>query len=452
MANSKIIFNNITVTGVDNSLVVGELRISTPAPGAIDIPHQAESVESNIILQKCDDASLKTLMNSSPVRPFAIKLYDQCGHLCNKWESSRHDNSSGNVRITSDNKALFSNIDMPKGLTGQTYLVISTYSGFERCVMKSSKKYLAEKDFETLVEKGTMSEVILFISEQINKELTEIGIDLKSIFKGVYTSHSSNLISYFVEFIAGKSVAGSRPSFQGMLNFGPGVEISVARFRNVKDNLKDMPSIECQIRRGGRIQINSESKVSAVKFFIVLKHSKPDDIKITEEFTESEFEIVPYTAQTLPGLETENFTTLFNGFTFLEKLTANKDITTMNGFVEANSSDVVSYVYNSPLTMFEKIDSDSESSQMIIEYGSTLRQQIYQVLVTHASKSFSSVNKKMRKSVMFNDQELRANYSEPPYHYNTSTDEYPSRLSSVPYNNSNLAPAMSCGVTFPPDE
>ncbi len=448
MANSKITFNNITVTGVNNSLVVGELRISTPAPGAIDIPHQAESVESNIILQKGDDATFKLLMNSSPVRSFAIKLYDQCGHMCNKWESSRHDNSSGNVRITSENKALFSNIEMPKGLVGQTYLVISSYSGFERCVMKSSKKHLAEKDFEALGEKGTMSEVILFISEQIYTELNELGIDLNKIFKAVHTSHTSSLIAHFTEFIAGKSVAGSRPSFQGMLNFGSGVEIAVARFRN----LKDTPSIECQIRRGGRIQINSENKNSAVKFFIVLKHSKPEDIRITEEFTESEFPIVPYTSETLPGLEAENFTILFDGFGFLELLNTNKDVTAMNKFVEAYSTQVVSYIYNSPLTVFETIDSDSDSSQMIIEYGCTLRQQIYQVLVTHASKSFSSVNKKVRKNVMFNEQELHAQYSEPPQLYSAVTNQYTSRVSSVPYHNTNLVPAMSCGVTFAPDE
>ncbi len=453
MANSKITINNTTVTGVNNSLVVGELRISTPAPGAIDIPHQAESVESNIILQRGDDATFKSLMNSSPVRSFALKLYDQCGHLCNKWESSRHDNSSGNVRISSENKALFSNIEMPKGITGQTYLVISTYSGFERCVMWSSKKHLAEKDFEALSEKGTMSNVILFISEQINTELIKLGIDLASIFKAVYTSPASSLIPYFTEFIAGKSVAGSRPSFQGMLNFGPGVEIAVARFRNIKDT----SSIECQIRRGGRIQINSENKVSAVKFFIVLKHSKPEDIKITEEFTESEFPIVPYTSETLPGLEAEHFTTLFNGFSFLELLNANKDVTTMNKFVDEHSSQVVSYIYNSPLTMFETFDSNSESSQMIIEYGCTLRQQIYQVLVTQASKSFSSVNKKVRKNVMFSEHELHANYSEPPNLYREAASDYTlnaGRLSSVPHHppNLNLMPATSCGITFPSDE
>lgn len=454
MANSKITFNNTTVTGVNNSLIVGELRISTPMPGAIDIPQQAEAVDSNVIFQRGDDITFKSLMHSSPVRSFGIKLYDQCGHLCNKWEPNRYDNSSGNVRITSENKFLFSNIEMAKGLTGQTYLVITSYGGFERCVMKSFKKYLAEKDFETLSTMGIMSDVILFISEQINTELNEFGIDLTKIFKAVHTSPTTLLVAHFAEFIAGKSVAGSRPSFQGMLNFGPGVEVAVARFRSVKDT----PTIECQIRRGGRIQINSENKNSAVKFFIILKHTSPDTIKVTEEFTESEFSIVPYSAGNLPGLEAEHFTTLFDGFNFLEKINSNKAIEAVSKFINENQSSVVAYMFASPLTVFELVDSDSESSQMIIEYGSTLRQQIYQILVTHASKTFTGVHKKPRKNVMFGDNEMHPNYSEPVQLYSAGVNFHggAGRLSSVPnsgpYDNTNLVPALSCSANYVHDD
>lgn len=431
MSKSKITFINTTVTGTNNSLMVGELRISTPAPGAIDIPHQAETIESNIIIQKGDDSTFKSLMNSSPVRPFSIKLYDQCGHLCNKWEATRHDNSSGNVCITSETKGLFSNIELAKGLVGQTYLVISSYSGFERCAMKSSKKFLSEKDFDDLVDKNTMSNVILFIATHIKTELDELGIDLTKYFKSVYSSPAQTLICYLVEFLAGKSVAGSRPSFQGMLNFGTGVEIAVARFRSVKDT----STIKCQIRRGGRIQINSENKNCAVKFFIVLKHSSPDGIKITEEFTESEFSVDNYTAQTLPGLEFGNFTTLFGGFNFLEQLNAKKDVTSMTEFIKSHSEEVIRYCFDSPLAVFETLDSNSELSHMIIEYGSTLRHQIYQLLITHASNAYTSVNKKPCKNVLFDDHEMRPNYSEPPQLYSTNVNNYvgPSRLSSVPY-------------------
>jgi hypothetical protein len=432
MSTSKIILNNITITGVNNSLVVGELKILTPSPGAIDIPPQAEFIESNIILQKGDDENFKQCMNLSPVRPFDIKLYDQCGYLCNKWELDRHDNLSGNVRINSETKALFNNIEVPKELNGQTYLVISTYSGFERCIMNSSKKYLAEKDLSDFIKKTNVSNIILFISEHIKKELDDLGINLTTIFKQVYSSSVSTLILHFTEFIAGKSVAGSRPSFQGMINFGSNVEISTARFRNVKDT----PHIECQIRRNGRIQINSENKNSAIKFFIILEHLNEQPIKVTEEFTKTDFPLIPYSIETLPGLNPEHFSALFTGFQFLEKLNANKDITKYANFASEHESNIVSYLFNSPLTIFEKLDIESELSQMIVEYGSTLRHQIYQTLITQASNVFLSENKKTTKIVQFNERDIYSNYMEPSRLYSSISNNYniPNRLSSVPFS------------------
>lgn len=449
MTKSQITFNNTTVIGTNNSLMVGELRILTEPPGAIDIRPVAPDGNSNIIIQKGDDTTLKQLIGSSPVRRYSMRLYDQCGHLCNKWDENRYDNSSGNVRITSETKALFSNIELPRDLNGHTYMIISTYSGFERCNMKSSKKYLAEQDFASIIEKSTMLNVVLFISQHIKDELGEIGIDLTKIFKSVYSSSVQTLLPYFVEFIAGKSVAGSRPSFQGMLHFGTKIEIAVARFRSVKD----ASGIECQIRRGGRIQINSENKNCAVKFFIILKKPESAEIKITEEITKTEFPVVKYTEQTLPGLESENFTTLFNGFVFLEQLNACRDVTTMTKFVKSCPDQVVSYYFDSPLTVFETLESDSDLTQMIAEYASTLRQQIYQVLSTHANKVFASVSKKARKNVMFNDHEMHPNYSEANRLYSTAVNNYeegPTRLSSIPFRGNELQPAVSCGVAQVP--
>lgn len=442
MNNSKITFNNITITGINNSLIVGELKISTPAPGAIDIPHQAETIDSNVILQKGDDNNFKNLFNLCPVRPFGIKLYDQCGHLCNKWESNRCDNSSGNVKITSDTKALFSNIEFPKGLSGQTYLVISSYSGFDRCVLKKSKIHLAQIDLDNLSQKSEVSDIILFIADTINSELISLGFDLSQIFKEVHTSPVFNLLNHFTEFIAGKSVAGSRPSFQGMLNFGNGVEIVVARFRSIAE----ISNIDCQIRRNGRIQINSTNKNCAVKFFIVLKHDSSESIKISEEFTDSKFEVVHYDSQNLPGFTPEHFVTLFEGFSFLEKLNENKDLTTVIEFIKENPVNVVSYIYKSPLYVFESIEADCESSQMIVEYANTLRQQIYNILVTNASKAYSSTNHKVRKNVMFNDSEMHPNYSEPHQLYNGIS---PCRMTSIASTSLQQTPLYSHGIEYP---
>ena len=79
MTKSQITFNNTTVIGTNNSLMVGELRILTEPPGAIDIRPVAPDGNSNIIIQKGDDTTLKQLIGSSPVRRYSMRLYDQCG-------------------------------------------------------------------------------------------------------------------------------------------------------------------------------------------------------------------------------------------------------------------------------------------------------------------------------------------------------------------------------------
>jgi hypothetical protein len=118
----------------------------------------------------------------------------------------------------------------------------------------------------------------------------------------------------------------------------------------------------------------------------------------------------------------------------------------MSEFIKLHSTEVVSYCFDSPLAVFETVESDSELSQMITEYGSTLRQQIYQLLITHASKAYSSVFKKVRKNVMFNDHEMQPNYSEPSHLYSAPVNSYggPGRLSSVPYNGHEFGDPVSC--------
>jgi hypothetical protein len=90
---------------------------------------------------------------------------------------------------------------------------------------------------------------------------------------------------------------------------------------------------------------------------------------------------------------------------------------------------------------------------MIVEYASTLRQQIYNHLLTHASKVYSSTPHKVRKNVMFNDHELHPNYSEPQQQYDGLPNNFsglnPCRMTSVP-----SAPIQrySCGVPFNPND
>ena len=128
MSNTELTINNIKYTYSNYSIIVGELSILTKPHVSITVPPEAEQVKSHVILQKNNDIKFKNLMAhcQCPVNPFSISVYDQRGFLCNTWESSRANNSSGNVRITTEDMELLSNIVIPTVPDGeQIYLVIS---------------------------------------------------------------------------------------------------------------------------------------------------------------------------------------------------------------------------------------------------------------------------------------------------------------------------------------
>jgi hypothetical protein len=223
-----------------------------------------------------------------------------------------------------------------------------------------------------------------------------------------------------------------------MLNFGSNVEVSVARFGAVST----YSNIECQIRRNGRIQLNSENKRCAVKCFIILKHSGADKIKISEETTETEFAMENNNPINLPNLSDENFQALFDGFDFLDKIHAYKDIAQLRSFIKENQPSVINYIFDSPLNVFENRLSESEYSQMIFEYGLTLRKQIYNLLVNFSAKTFCSLNKNINTSWNFRDYELMPQRTQPiPLQRQTNMFDLSDRFCSV---GTPMVPAVSC--------
>jgi hypothetical protein len=387
MSNSKLSIANITYTYSDNSIIVGELSISTEAPVCINVPPLAEQVHSHIILQKNDDVLFKNLMMTSPVNPFSISVYDQRGFLCNKWDSNRDNNSSGNVRITTDNMGLLSNIVFPTVPDGeQIYLVINSYSGVDSCTMSETKKYIIKKDIEMLKQKVNVSNIILFITAKIYHE-TFCGnkVYLRNIFNNVYV-YETTVIQSLCEFIAGKNVYGSKPSFQGMLNFGADTDVSVGVFSQVEDN----QLIDCQVRRNGRIQINTNSLTSSVRFFVLLNHvhkrlvgpvfdSPPctyEKLCITEETTGLSFPCVPYTPDKLVGLTETHLQTIINSFKYYDYLNNENSFDKVFELITENPESTMMYMFKNPLKFANLIVTDDKYSKMLVEYSSSLHEKI----------------------------------------------------------------------------
>ena len=422
MSNTELTINNIKYTHSNYSIIVGELSILTKPHVSITVPPEAEQVKSHVILQKNDDILFKNLMAhcQCPVNPFSISVYDQRGFLCNTWESSRVDNSSGNVQITTKDMGLFSNIVFPPVHDGeQTYLVISSYPPFDSCNSNRTKKIIIKEDIELLKQKVDTTKIILFIARNIYFDFCDLGEDIGNVFssqniyngssnlfedgytvfKKVIVADDNKLIDLFCEYIAGKNVCGSKPSFQGMLNFGPNTDVSVGIFSHVDDK----NFIEYQVRRNGRIQINTDNLESSVNFFVLLNHvpligpyqghvsDSPVDtyenLRITEETTGLSFPIVSYTPDKLVGLNETHLQSIITSFQYYNYLNNEKSFDNITN----NPENTMLYMFKNPLKFAELIDTDDKYSKMLVEYSSSLHKQIIDVFNTNIMQANSEV-------------------------------------------------------------
>ena len=398
MSNSKVSFNNITYRSDKNSILVGEIKINTPVPDSIEIPSIGESCTSHIVLQKGDDVNFKNSFLSAPVKPNNIYLYDQCGHMFSSYSDDRVNNAHGTVKISADNKVLLSNIQLPTVSEGQIYLVINVYMGLYQATINSSKKFLVEKDLESFSAKHDLSKVIVFISSEISNELDKIGVVYRKYFKEVLVSSSNRTSEYFCEYLAGRIVTGSRPTFQGMLTFGPGTDVVLAKF----SPMKGFGNVTAQLRRNGRIQINSEESQAAAYFFIMIKHDTSKNLHYMEDITKTEFTIIDRAIENLPDLTDNHFKVLIDSIRFIEKLNANRESKEFTKIILDNAVDIVKYQFDSPLNIFDSVNTESTLSQFIVDYACVLRNQLYYLIQNKANDDFCS-NRKQVKTVMFKD-------------------------------------------------
>lgn len=406
MLNTTVTFNNITFTNGTNTLMVGDIRAVTPLPGAIDIKPVGEQVHSYIILQKGDDDVFKKMMETSPVRPFDITLFDHNGQIACKYAADRRDNTSGTVKITSS-KDLLSEITFPPESSSQTYLVITRYEGLDQLTLLESKQSLVSQDLERLRQNTNTKKINLFISDEINKEITSLGIDLTETFQRVFPMPVGKQIRYLVEYLVGKSVSGSKPSYQGMIKFGSGnldyvpdkYQITYARFMPVDSNCAGLTSA---IRRNGRIQINSESNVAHSRFFIMLKHPENPNLTISDEMTGCEFPITYRTTENMPDITEANLIAIIDSYFIFEKM-VEKDSESLKSFISGNYVEAGKYIFASPLAPFNELKSDSETSSIIIEYGCFLQNHICSVLINYAAMTTNKRFKPNKRPLLFGD-------------------------------------------------
>ena len=184
-----------------------------------------------------------------------------------------------------------------------------------------------------------------------------------------------------------------------MLNFGPNTDVSVGIFSHVDDE----HFIECQVRRNGRIQINTSNLKSSVRFFILLNHvpligslqgqvsdclvDTYENLRITEETTGLSFPIVSYTPDKLVGLNETHLQSIITSFQYYNYLNNEKSFDNITN----NTENTMLYMFKNPLKFAELIDTDDKYSKMLVEYSSSLHKQIIDVFNTNIMQANSEV-------------------------------------------------------------
>ena len=340
MSKVNLKFNKIYSTP-SNTLLCGELNITVPLPNSISCPPQCEYPIKDIILDGSTYKLFKDHFSRAPIYPGQFTIYDQSGFLISKYSESRTNNNSGTVDIISEPKTLLSDIIIPINDDAQTFWILTSYNGLMSRSLPEQKKHVGIHDMEILKSKYDLSNVILFITDTIYSEMS-IYCNLSQIFKNVHVTSSFKLVSSFVEYIAGSIVSGSKPDFQGFLNFGSNVEVTTSYFSKIDNTIVNSN------RRNGRIHITSTSTSSSSYFIILLSHITPEDIKITESTTSIDYELVETIDKSLDLSELQ-VSTMINSILFLDELNKFNCDQVFVGYLLKNSEKIVSYLYDSPI-------------------------------------------------------------------------------------------------------
>jgi hypothetical protein len=186
------------------------------------------------------------------------------------------------------------------------------------------------------------------------------------------------MVPSFVEFIAGSVVSGSKPDFQTFISFGQNVEIAREYFNHEKNQLS------IHIRRGHKIHLATTFTTKS-NFLILLAHSSPYDIKITESTNNTEFEFVKTIDEQVKISESQ-IKILIDAILYLNKLEELQTKEEFTSYMYSNSEKLVTYLIDSPIYKMFKYDKTlSELDLMIYNYMQQVQSKINDRLINYSS-------------------------------------------------------------------
>jgi hypothetical protein len=181
-------------------------------------------------------------------------------------EVNRKANIGGTLGVNTEAQTLLSHMVMPKVDDGATnYLILQEYIPLNSVYSEEKQLQLLTEDINKLKAKTPhLKDVVVIIANKLHETFLKLYPTYMNFFQ-VVPVKDENVINYVAEHICGKVIAGSKPSFQGFLNFGSGTNV----IRCVSNN----PSLVYTVRSGGRVQVNTDKELTTGKFLAVIENN-----------------------------------------------------------------------------------------------------------------------------------------------------------------------------------
>ena len=350
------------------TLLMGDVDVNTSPRDGIHLPSTVTN-KSNVIVNASQFVSLNKALLKVPVTEYPIHLYDQLGNIVSRMEVKRKSNVGGSLRVHSEPQTLFSHMVIPTLTDGSTtYLILQEYPHLNSVSSEKNQSQLLMQDIKNLNDKTpSLKDVVLVIAKTLHDQFLKLYPTYTDFFQ-VHPVKDDKVFDYVAEHLCGRVISGSKPTFQGFLEFGT--------YANILQCTSDNSSLVYTIRSNGRVQINTDQERTSGKFLILLESLPIFPYTFKEETTNTSFTVTkdmtikPETFSSLnfcyilAMMEHSKFGTNFNAQFNQEKLSKLLE-------VPENHSKMLNYLFVKPLSVSEDVKLSEYEKLIVKTYDST---------------------------------------------------------------------------------
>jgi len=370
-------------------LVTANIEVTTTPRDGIPIKSTVTN-KSNVIVNAKQFKALKDALLLLPVTKYPIHLYDQLGNVVSRMEVNRKVNVGGTLGVNTEPQTLLSHMVMPKVDDGATnYLILQEYIPLNSVYSEEKQLELLTEDINKLKEKTpNLKDVVVVIGKKLHETFLKLYPTYTEFFQ-VVPVKDENVINYVAEHICGKVIAGSKPSFQGFLNFGSGTNV----IRCVSDN----PSLVFTVRSGGRVQVNTDKELTTGKLVAVIENTGITfPYTINEEVSGASFTInadMSIKAETLPDIKLDYIISMLENFKFSTNIDLSIETDKINKFImnPTNHSSVIKYLFTQPLKVTKEFVKLPDDAKLLVRTCEDNFQIIKQILSSKIYDNHSNI-------------------------------------------------------------